>query len=185
MEVMCNRTQASLKALQILGNSVRGLNFAQWWLAFNAICLPVLTYRCQLWYKGKQKSLVNKLQLVQNKAVKIISGSFRTAPREPLHHLLNIPPMSIRLNTLTASSALRLLRVPRASQTLKRLGSRWSTPEADDLPLPAPSRSHAKTALNVEIELARLVIRSLLVPYLSFSSTLMLSSMHHIDTHIF
>ncbi len=37
----------------------------------------------------------------------------------------------------------------------------------------------------VEIELARLVIRSLLVPYLSFSSTLMLSSMHHIDTHIF
>ena len=38
---------------------------------------------------------------------------------------------------------------------------------------------------SVEIELARLVIRSLLVQYLSFSSTLMLSSMHHIDTHIF
>ena len=37
----------------------------------------------------------------------------------------------------------------------------------------------------VEIELARLVIHSLLVQYLSFSSTLMLSSMHHIDTHIF
>src|SRR5258708_7131243 len=37
----------------------------------------------------------------------------------------------------------------------------------------------------VEIELMRLVIRSLLVLYLSFSSTLMLSSMHHIDTHIF
>ena len=80
MEVMCNRTRASLKALQILGNSVRGLNFAQWQLAFNAICLPVLTYRCQLWYKGKQKSLVNKLQLVQNEAVKIISSSFCTAP---------------------------------------------------------------------------------------------------------
>ena len=41
------------------------------------------------------------------------------------------------------------------------------------------------TVPSVEIELARLVIRSLLVQYLSFSSTLMLSSMHHIDTHIF
>ncbi len=43
----------------------------------------------------------------------------------------------------------------------------------------------SKDVLDVEIELARLVIRSLLVQYLSFSSTLMLSSMHHIDTHIF
>ena len=41
------------------------------------------------------------------------------------------------------------------------------------------------TVPSVEIELARLVILSLLVQYLSFSSTLMLSSMHHIDTHIF
>ncbi len=39
--------------------------------------------------------------------------------------------------------------------------------------------------LAVEIELAWLVICLLLVPYLSFSSMLMLSSMHHIDTHIF
>jgi hypothetical protein len=37
---------------------------------------------------------------------------------------------------------------------------------------------------GVEIELAQLVIRPLLVQYLSFSSTLMLSSMHHTDTHI-
>src|SRR5258707_8921191 len=47
----------------------------------------------------------------------------------------------------------------------------------------------AHTALRswgcVEIELARLVIRSLLVLYLCFRITLMLSSMHHIDTHIF
>jgi len=37
----------------------------------------------------------------------------------------------------------------------------------------------------VEIELARLVIRSLLVQYLSFSSTLMFPSMHHTDIHTF
>ncbi len=37
----------------------------------------------------------------------------------------------------------------------------------------------------VEIELVRLVIRSHLVQYLSFSSTLMFPSMHYIDIHTF
>jgi hypothetical protein len=54
VNIMCNRARASLKALQLLGNSGCGIDFAQWRLADNAICLPVLTYGCQLWYKGKQ-----------------------------------------------------------------------------------------------------------------------------------
>ena len=57
---MCNRARATLKALQILGNSVRGLDQARWRLAYNAICLPVLTYGCQLWFKGKQVTLSQK-----------------------------------------------------------------------------------------------------------------------------
>jgi hypothetical protein len=66
VEVACNRARASLKALQLLGNSVRGLDQARWRLAYNAICLPVLTYGCQLWFTGKQVTLVKKLQTVQN-----------------------------------------------------------------------------------------------------------------------
>ena len=58
VEVVCNRARASLKALQLLGNSVRGLDQASWRLAYLAICLPVLTYGCQLWYRGKQVTLV-------------------------------------------------------------------------------------------------------------------------------
>jgi hypothetical protein len=69
IEIMCNRARASLKALQLLGNSVRGIDFAQWRLAYTAICLPVLTYGCQLWYTGKQVTAVRKLQTVQNEAV--------------------------------------------------------------------------------------------------------------------
>ncbi|KAH9993134.1 hypothetical protein BJV74DRAFT_771184, partial [Russula compacta] len=50
VDVMCNRARASIKALQLLGNSVRGLNHASWRLMYNTICLPVLTYGCQLWF---------------------------------------------------------------------------------------------------------------------------------------
>ena len=81
VEVVCNRARASLKALQLLGNSVHGLDQASWRLAYLAICLPVLTYGCQLWYKGKQVTLVKKLQTVQNGAVRVISGTFCTTPR--------------------------------------------------------------------------------------------------------
>ena len=95
VDIVCNRARASLKALQLLGNSVRGLDQASWRLAYIAICLPVLTYGCQLWYKGKQVTLVKKLQTVQNDVVRIITGTFRTTPCEPLHQLLTILPMDL------------------------------------------------------------------------------------------
>ena len=148
VEVMCNRTRATLKALQLLGNSVRGLDHASWKLAYNAICLPVLTYGCQLWFKGKQVTLVKKLQTVQNDAVRIMTGTFRTTPREPLHQLLNILPMDLRLNTILKSTALRLYKVPKGSQLLKRLGSTWHSASPDDLPLPASNRRSIKTTLR-------------------------------------
>lgn len=148
VDIMCNRARASIKALQLLGNSVRGLDHARWKLAYNAICLPVLTYGCQLWYKGKQVTLVRKLQTVQNHAVKVISGSFRTAPREPLHQLLNIFPMDLRLKMLTQNTALRLYRLPKDSQLLIRLGDSWHTPSPEDMPLPTPNRKGAKTSLR-------------------------------------
>ena len=149
VEVMCNRARASLKALQLLGNSVRGLDQARWRLAYNAICLPVLTYGCQLWYTGKQVTLVKKLQVVQNDAVRLISGTFRTTPRDPLHQLLNILPMDLRLNMVVQNTALRLYRAPKESQLLKRLGGAWHTPAPNELPLPAPIREDIKTTLRV------------------------------------
>jgi hypothetical protein len=148
VEVACNRARASLKALQLLGNSVRGLDQASWRLAYNAICLPVLTYGCQLWYRGKQVTLVKKLQTVQNDAVRIISGTFRTTPREPLHHLLTILPMDVRLTLLLKNTALRLYKVPKESQLLLRLGGAWHTHHPDDLPLPTPNRTRASTTLR-------------------------------------
>ena len=95
VNIMCNRARVSLKALQLLGNSVRGLSAANWRLVYNAVCLPVLTYGCQLWFTGQQKMLVKKLQVVQNEGVKIIAGAFRTAPRDALHEHLRVFPMHI------------------------------------------------------------------------------------------
>jgi hypothetical protein len=143
---MCNRARASIKGLQLLGNSVRGLEFAQWRLAYNAICLPVLTYGCQLWYTGKQKMLAKKLQAVQNEGVRLIAGAFRTTPREPLQQLFNILPMDLRLRLMTDNSALRLYKLQASSQVLLRLGGDWA-PNPQEA-IPTPVRRKVKTALR-------------------------------------
>jgi hypothetical protein len=96
VEVMCNRVCATIKALQLLGNLVRGLEHTKWRLAYNTICLPVLTYSCQLWYMGKQQGLVKQLQTVQNEAVRVIAGAFRTTLHEPLHQLLTILTVKLK-----------------------------------------------------------------------------------------
>src|SRR6266702_2507512 len=141
VKTMCNRARASIRALLVLGNSVQGLSMANWCLAFNAVCLPVLTYGCQLWYTmgGRPKGLINMLQKVQNEGVKVITGAFCTAPRKALLHIARMLPMRHHLEKLTYTSALRLYRVPRASQLLRRLGLEWYAPRPGDLPLPAPT----------------------------------------------
>ena len=96
VDIMCNRARASLKALQVLGNTHRGLSMANWRLVFNAVCLPVLSYGCQLWATSrKYKSLCAKAQVVFNEGVRIIAGAFRTAPREPLHELTRVLPARV------------------------------------------------------------------------------------------
>jgi hypothetical protein len=139
--IMCNRARASIKALQVLGSSHRRLSMANWRLVFNAVCLPVLSYGCQLWANStKITSLMKKVQLVFNEGVKVISGAFCTAPREPLHKILRILPARHFLEKLILTSALRLYRVPRGSQLLSHLGHEWdsSVQTGTDWVLPGP-----------------------------------------------
>jgi hypothetical protein len=128
---MCNRARTSIKALQVLGNSIRGLSMANWRLVLNAVCLPVLTYGSQLWFlTGAAKGLTNM--------VRQVTGAFRTAPCKPLLHFTCMLPMKFFIKKLTHMSVLRLYRLPRESQLLRRLGVDWYSPGQGDLPLPVP-----------------------------------------------
>ena len=131
--IMCNRAKASAVALKLLGNTIRGLSMANWHLVLNAVCLPVLGYGCQLWYvQGKSKGLIKQTQKVQNQMVHMVAGAFRTVPCEPLTHITRMLPMEQFIEKLTHTSALRLYRLPRMSQLLRRLGPDWYSPRPGD-----------------------------------------------------
>ena len=147
--IMCNRAKASATALKLLGNTIRGLSMANWRLVLNAVCLPVLGYGCQLWYvPGRSKGLIKQTQKVQNQMVRMVAGAFRTAPCEPLTHLTCMLPMEQYVEKLTHTSALRLYRLPRMSQLLRRLGPDWYSPRLGDnalvVPENMPSRGKSK-----------------------------------------
>ena len=136
VRIMCNRAHASIKALQVLGNTIRGLSMANWRLVLNAVCLPVLAWGSQLWYlTGAAKTLITMLQHVQNEMVKVVTGSFHTAPRGALLHFTRMLPMAHYIEKLTHTSALRLYRLPWASQLLRHLGPDWYVPGHGDFPL--------------------------------------------------
>jgi hypothetical protein len=136
VRIICNRARVSLKALQVLGNSIRGLSMANWRLVLNAVCLPVLAYGSQIWYlSGASKTLINMLQRVQNDMVKQVTGAFRTAPREALLHFTRMVPMRHYIEKLTYTSALWLYRLPRPSQLLSHLGPDWYVAGQGDLPM--------------------------------------------------
>jgi Reverse transcriptase (RNA-dependent DNA polymerase) len=142
VNIMAMQTHSTLKALQLLGNSTRGLDYGNWRLAFNAICLPMLTYGSPVWFSG-QKQLMATLQRVQDMVIRWIMGAFCTTPAKPLHQLCGILPMHLRLEMLSKNAALSLLSIPHNSQLIQHLGPPWCNAQhcdknAPNLPFPPP-----------------------------------------------
>jgi len=60
--IMANRARLTIRGVSLLGNSIRGLDFLNWRKVYNALIIPTLTYRAQVWYTSKrQKGLVHRL----------------------------------------------------------------------------------------------------------------------------
>jgi hypothetical protein len=62
-----------------------------------------------VWYIGeKQKGLIDKLAVAQNEGLQKITGTFCTILTEPLHNLMEIPPILYLLCKLMISYSFRL-----------------------------------------------------------------------------
>jgi len=111
--IMANQARSTVRALSILGNSVRGLDYANWRRVFHSLILPVLTYGFPLYStQPRIKGLLDILQVAQNDAVRKMSGAFKTSPVVPLHYLMAIPPIPLTISKLTSVYRLRIQRLP-------------------------------------------------------------------------
>ena len=112
-QIMANWGRSTICGINILGNSVRGIDMLKWQKVYNALVILVMTYRVPVWYKGVgQKGLANLLQTAQNEGICKLLGVFKTTPIEPLHNLTGIPPIPYLLDKILNAYTHRLRAMP-------------------------------------------------------------------------
>ena len=113
ISTLATRARSTVLTLGVLGNSIRGISYANWRRVFHSIILPTLTYGAPLWYSGiAQKGLIGPLQVAQNDALRKMCGVFRTTPVDPLHHVANILPIQYRLRVACDTFTARIKALP-------------------------------------------------------------------------
>jgi Reverse transcriptase (RNA-dependent DNA polymerase) len=113
VSTMANRTRSTVKALGVLGSSVRGISLMSWRKLFHALLLPILTYGCTVWFTDvNQKSLTQILTVAQNEACRKMAGVFRTTPGNLTELLVSIPLIRFRLRHLLRNFGAHMSRLP-------------------------------------------------------------------------
>ena len=143
VEIMCKRASSVINGLRCLGNTVRGLSQKHFRLLYISCVFPILTYGATVWYRSHKhiKTLVKKLEVVQNKAIRLVTGAFRTTPIELIQLRSFLPPIEIWLKKLVQQAAIRLHKLPILSPVIQRLPDTWrnrSKPEVST-PFSTPS----------------------------------------------
>lgn len=98
---MCTKTIKCFKALWPLLNKRSLLNFKNKNLLYKSVIRPILTYACPIWYTAANSHL-KKLQIIQNKCLKMINNKHWRYPTHRLHLETNyekIIEFIARLNT--------------------------------------------------------------------------------------
>jgi hypothetical protein len=141
-DLIATRVRSTVVALGVLGNSIRGISFANWRRVFHSIIFPILTYGAPLWYTGlAQKAITNPLQVAQNAAIRKMCGVFHTTPVVPLHHVANILPITYSLRLLSDRFKIRLQRLPPNTAIRTILGSNPVVTWDIERPIPSTLRT--------------------------------------------
>jgi Reverse transcriptase (RNA-dependent DNA polymerase) len=110
---MANQTRSTVKALGVLGSSIRGISLLSWWKLFHALLLPILTYGCTVWFTDtNQKSLLQILTVAQNEACRKMAGVFQTTLCSLTELLVSVPPIWFRLRHLLRNFGTWVSRLP-------------------------------------------------------------------------
>jgi len=89
-----------LAALYPLLNRKSKLNVSNKLTVYKAVIRSTLLYACPVWY-GCAETHINKLQIIQNKCIKLICNLPRNYPTNCLHRLVNLPTIKEQISKIT------------------------------------------------------------------------------------
>ena len=106
-------------ALAKVTTSTWGATFIKAQHVYTAVVRPAMTYGSTVWHapkklKGFSKSAEDRLAIVQNKCLQLISGRYKATPIQALKAEMFIPPISSHLMQLQAKSRFCMQSVEQA-----------------------------------------------------------------------
>ena len=126
-----NRAFSTIRALRMLGSSIRGLGTLQKQHAYQACALPVLTYGLPLWYAEDGagiKTRLSKVNKVHSHACKWITGCFRTTPIGAREVIAGLPPLVTLLNAQLHGFHVRIATLPSNHILCTTMTQKWTNP---------------------------------------------------------
>ena len=91
------------RALTKIAISTWGASFARARHVYLAVVRPAITYGSTVWYapagtKDARKEMAGKLEVVQNRCLRIVAGAYKATPIEILQAKTMMPPMQVHLD---------------------------------------------------------------------------------------
>ena len=126
-----NRAFSTIRALRMLGSSIRGLGTLQKRHAYQACALLVLTYGLPLWFAedgAGVKSRLTKINKVHSHACKWITGCFRTTPIGAREVIAGLPPLVTLLNAQLHGFRARITALPPNHILCTAMTQKWTNP---------------------------------------------------------
>jgi ribonuclease HI len=107
------KAASQIKALRSITGSTWGSSMTEMQRVYATVVRPSLTFGCNTWYTpkglpGHRKGLVNKLQSIQGKCLRIAAGAYRATATEALEVETFTPPIDLYMETQVARTTLRL-----------------------------------------------------------------------------
>ncbi|KAI5750100.1 hypothetical protein M8J76_012853 [Diaphorina citri] len=112
LENIKSKAHKALNCIKILNGKRYGVNRNILARIYKATIRPILDYGSTI-YDGAKESDLNKLEVIQNSALRIISGALRTSPVISLRADNGIPPLSLRRKILIGNYICRILQNPK------------------------------------------------------------------------
>ena len=126
-----NRAFSTIRALRMLGSSIRGLGTLQKRHAYQACALPVLAYGLPLWFATDGvgiKSRLSKVNKVHSHACAWITGCFRTTPIGAREVIAGLPPLVTLLNAQLHGFRARIAALPPNHILCTSMRQKWTNP---------------------------------------------------------
>lgn len=110
------RGKTAVMALGSLANTKGGLPFPLWRRLYLTCVVPSTDYGAVVWHRlTKPSAATRSLQLVQNLAMRIMLGAFRTTSIPAMQYDSNLDAPLDRLNRMCANAVVRILHLPRSN----------------------------------------------------------------------